>query len=421
MFFLLIGVAVILAIPVLVQLVLQSSNQTQSDRRKLLYSEEAARSGLAEAVSWFQRQVVNPVGNPFPYPDAVFAPTNSTGTAACCTLDPAIGLTGEYLISSGKNLWARYEVRRQGNPPPMDPLAAHDVTPQWFPAHSAGEGLAWSFTSTGYAFRRIDPAKPFDQAPNEVLNRARLSLDIWYVGLQLPVSSALVAPTPAQIVLDPRLVINGGDGVGISVLAGVAPNLSNLPVSGTPAFQIIPGPMTFSTLFGMDALALRRVANEVVDPKTTALGSDAYSGTTRGLRLTFVRKNPGIQMGYISLNGSGVLVVDSDAQITISGWYTARSGESVGVNTGSIVNHEGIFTGLIVHNGSGDLILSDGLVINGALLVTGTGRIRWGPNPVSSYGAVGGGVSINYSDGAIDQARKALGYKPRGIPLRGEI
>lgn len=412
----------IIVLPVLVHLIIAASRQTNIDKGKLLFSEEAAQSGLAEALGWFRRQGGLPVASGMPYVDGAFAPTQVAGTTACCTLDPALGLVGEYLISSSKNVWARYEVHRQALPPPApaDPLAAHDITTQWFPSSFPGSGLAWSLTSIGYSFRKVDPTKPFDQAPNQVLNKAQLSIDIGYVALNLPSQSALIAPTTAQFVLDPRLIINGGTGAAITVIAGTSPDLSNLPVQGSPNFQVQPMmSLTLDRIFGMNATQLRRFANEVIDPRASYQTPDSYSGIASGVRLTYVRKNPSIAQGIISLNGTGVVVVDSDALVKVTGIFFERSGESVGVNAGNTFLNEGIFTGVIVHNGSGDLLLTDGLIINGAIVVTGTGRVKWGAHTTVFLGNGGGGVSLNYSDQAIEDARLGVGYKPKGIPLRG--
>lgn len=419
-FLVIVAMSIILVLPILLNLMVASGRETGRARGKLLYSEEAAQSGLADALTWFRRQTVQPVANPLPDPHDAFAPTESTGTVACCTLDASVGLVGEYLISPSKNIWARYEIRRQGptSQNPVDPLAAHDISDQWFPGHSAGEGLVWSLTSTGYSFTKADPLKRFDEAPNKVLNQARFDLDIGYVALNLPAPSALIAPDISQIVLDPRWTISGGPGAAISIVTGAAPDLTAFPVSGNPEFQVLPMVLTLESIFGMDALHLRRMANEVVDPRATVLTVDTYGGISQAIRLTFIRKNPSIANGYFSLNGKGVIVIDSDANVTMTGIILARGTEWIGINTGNLARNQGIYTGVIVHNGAGDLILSNGLAINGAIVVTGTGRVRWASHMTAFVGN-GGGVALTYSNEAIDQGRMGVGYKPRGIPLRG--
>src|SRR5437773_998909 len=76
------------------QVMSYSYQMTMQRLNAVAQAENAAKSGLVDALSWFRRQSPQPVANTVS-PDSAFAPLSANGD----TIDQAIGLVKQYPIS----------------------------------------------------------------------------------------------------------------------------------------------------------------------------------------------------------------------------------------------------------------------------------------------------------------------------------
>jgi hypothetical protein len=188
-----------------------------------LMADEVAQGALSHGLAWFKSHPIQPVGSymdpiEYPYPDAVFFPREDPDSPTCCTKNEGVGLVGEYQISAQRNLWARYEMRRQGDPAlGYDRLAAHDITNLRYPGHSLGEGLGWDVRARGMVYKRLDPAREPDETPNKVMGRSAFQVELRRMTLDLPEESALIVNSFADVTLPAAgVTIDGNGAYGIT-------------------------------------------------------------------------------------------------------------------------------------------------------------------------------------------------------------
>ena len=186
------------------------TNSTQNTTRFRAHGQalDVARAGLVDGYAWFRRQTTQPVTTFQPRLDlAAVPPVNETD-------DPAIGLVREFEASPG--FWARYEVRRfldkNGN-------GLADVGEGVFDATAnravSGTGATWHLESRGVVYRRIDPAKAWNVAPNYRVAGAFATTEIRRMNLSPPGAGALCIGRADRVTVAARGRVDGAGSAGI--------------------------------------------------------------------------------------------------------------------------------------------------------------------------------------------------------------
>jgi hypothetical protein len=143
-----------------------------------------ARAGITHAVSWLQKQAVQPV--------QVFDPkanlANPEEEAETPPGEEQLGLVHEFEIDPGRKLWARYEVGRSSTAPARDALTdgAHSKLhgdPIGWTAEDVSRtrggrppGTVWRVRSRAYLFEKPEITSSF--TPKKVLERMTLEAEI---------------------------------------------------------------------------------------------------------------------------------------------------------------------------------------------------------------------------------------------------
>lgn len=283
-----------------------------------------ARAGIIDAISWFRRQVSQPVAAFAPRRDlVVIPPVNETD-------NPAVGIVRNYAITRG--VWARYEVRL------VDPAvedSVEDVTvSRGLPG--AGPGTVWKIVSHGYVFRRnfkdpdtgTNPNNDWNEAvewdnaghkpagtdadgKNELVGYIRLETEIRRLTIIPPGSSAICVRGGSTANLGARSRVVGGDSAGIVYNQGTGTPLLGGSLSGTPSQAAISGYADdWTDVFGMplqDLLAMPDVkVRNVID---LPVPLPDYSLTYYGGNVVFDATHP-------LRSSAAVLVVDGNLTVS---------------------------------------------------------------------------------------------------------
>jgi hypothetical protein len=230
------------------RIISDSAKQSKQQEVTLAEAENVARAGLVDAINWFRRTKNVQAGVPinlalYSYNDDAFAPTLNATVRD--TLDPSIGIVNQYAVDDFRKLYARYEVRKQKpSPPPVDPLAVHDVTGERMMdnLHQDGHGLIWHLESLGYIFKQMDPTLAYNQYPNKVLATCRMSTEVRKMAIILPCNAAAMAVTMSSINAKKYGKINGNGNFCVGAVTGSAPT-----TSGSPAGQFV-GPVNGTSI-----------------------------------------------------------------------------------------------------------------------------------------------------------------------------
>ena len=353
--------------------------KTETNFRLTGQAMQFSRAGLIEGLGWFRKSTTQPV--------AQFEPQLTPGTTPPVleTLDPEIGIVREFQITG--QIWGRYEVwKRWDNDPDPARLAwrqqfqAEDISAQ---SGVAGSGVVWRLKSIGYVFRQVDPAFPFDQAPNQVLGSEILGTEIRRMTLAPPGQAALCARTGSQTLIDRKVNIQGGTGAGIYYKSGTG----SVVLQNNPTIVGAPGLSSSSNyddsvqaIFGvgekaLETLADDRITNAAVFPSPVARNALYHVEVPT---MTFSSSLP--------LAGTACVYVKGDVDF------------SVGSNS--------YFTGMLFVDG--DLTIREPCDLNGTIVCTGTVTV-WGESDW---------ININYDDEALNQLRKAIGQYRLAAPFR---
>lgn len=263
-----------------------------------------ADAGLTDALSWFQRQSVQPVTTFAPARNlAATPPVNDTEI-------PAIGIVRTYPVSGLGNVWGRYEVRR---------TEVKDVSVQ---RAKTGTGTIWQLESTGILFRDSNNDSQltwldgngngvYDKGePGEVLATRRVRADIQRLSLVLPAgNSAIQAQTCSAVNLTTGTsavrVLGSTAGIGIGCRSGTgSPTTSGTTVTGTPGLQTNVNPFSsaIANIFGVTQSELVSLAN------VTASDVNGLPAALPPMSLIVIQGNATFTIAR-PLIGSGILVV----------------------------------------------------------------------------------------------------------------
>ncbi len=275
-----------------------------------LKANEVANAGIEDAISWFKRQLVQPVQD--------FSPSGND------TEEPDIGLVREYLISG--NVYGRYEVPKN---------KVEDVS---IIRGLSQRGSIWKITSYGYVFHRLDPNKRFNESPNRVLGWSKLSTEIRRIDVNLPIESAILAERDVQI------------GRGGRVRGGIATNGKVTGKQGEIQGTILENQSMALDPFSIFGLSLEELSNIAdisvsrVEELPEKLPSSALIYIDGNAQ--FGRRRP--------LNGGGILIINGNLNI----------------QAGSNSNFTGII--YVVGNSSSNYNQQAPSLISGCIVVTGS-------------------------------------------------
>lgn len=304
------GVSLVLLSLVVALIVTQFSGK--AIHRQLTYQGQAlnaAQAGLTEGLSWFRRQIAQPVTNFYPTRDLTPGVDIDDTEDPNCT--PAFntncrGLVRNYEVSTPGKVWARYELRRtRRTTAPVDPMACDPVTeiapvpnPPATPCYltqtldvttnrgKVGNGVVWQIESEGIIYVRNDPAQAIDLTgnrtnsnPNDILARRKLRAEIQRLGITAPTNAALVVSRGDAVNLgntDVRIDGNGVFGIAwVNTPAGTTPDGTGYTSPANPPNPQVPGAapvinsgippvpdrFTIPYVFGLTQQELRAMAN----------------------------------------------------------------------------------------------------------------------------------------------------------------
>ncbi len=342
-----------------------------------------ARSGLMEALGWFRKQTAQPVTDFEPLLDPTATPPIIE------TIEPEIGIAREFQING--SIWGRYEAWKEWDQDP-DPtrlawrqkVQVNDISSQ---SSVAGVGNVWRLTCVSYVFRQIDPAKRFDEPPNQVLGTDIMGTEIRRMTMAPPGQAALCSRTASQTTINAKASILGGAlGAGIFTASGTG----TVVQTNSPSINGSPGIASSSTyddsceaVFGVSSTELRALADvRVTDPANFPypLGTNQIIFVDVPT-LTLTPAKP--------LVGTAVVYVQGDLVFA----YNTKS----------------FFTGLLYVDG--DLTIREPCEINGTVICNGTvsvdGQSDW--------------VNISYDDDALNRLRAEIGQYRLSAAIRGTL
>lgn len=345
------------------QLIVTSYKETKTQQNVVAESDNVARAGLVDALAWFKRQSQQPVSSGVPpgyktgysWVDGAFYPRYNIDRTKCDTIDESIGLVKEYQLSLDGAKWARYEVRRQGDPAthPYEARSAHDVTSQRIFNRQDGEGYVWYLESFGYVYMNRNPDAAFNVSPNKIIATARSSTEIRRLTLTLPAECAVIVKNGGSgsaysVAVNHNGKIDGGPHYGSGKYTGNCPatydNGQVTGLAGTCA-SITDDPTPFFVL-GVSTAELRMMADYLVtsvsslpnplpDMSLIYVDGNAVFSSTQPLRssgVLFVNGNLTLSAGSNSLF-SGLIYVTGAALIydpvLLSGTLIAYGGVTV--------------------------------------------------------------------------------------------
>jgi Tfp pilus assembly protein PilX len=307
---------------------------------------QVARSGLAEAHSWLRRQTSQPV--------LTFAPVQDTAAVppVLDTNDPDIGLVRDFKITG--RIWARYEVWKDwaGDPDPTrlawrQQHRCEDVSTE---RGAANAGAIWRLRSVGYIYNRVNPAVPFNQAPNSVIASQVATNEYRRVVIRLPGNAALNVDTGStcQINLNGRVI--GGTGAGIYYPSGTGTPSTGLAaenrVTGSPGLATaVAYDGSYEGVFGLSYDQIRAMATLVMTS-------------------TASWPNPMPENGLVVIDTGAPLVINSTRPLT--GTAIVIVVGNVTMSAGSYSN----FNGLLYVDGN--LTMNAPSVVKGAVIASGS-------------------------------------------------
>lgn len=186
---------------------INAQQDTVKTFRRNVQAVNIAKAGIQDAIGWFKRQDQQPVSQrnthspPYACPDQAFNPKyDEDDPTKSDTDDPAIGIVRDTFIGgTGGNLFGRYIVRKRQSCSDNDPKAVRDITIERGknadnPADVSyrAEGISWYLESEGIIYQRNDADKEPDEAPNRILDRSRVGIEINRVSISTPVQAPVM-------------------------------------------------------------------------------------------------------------------------------------------------------------------------------------------------------------------------------------
>jgi len=321
-----------------------------------------ASAGLTEGLSWFVRQREQPVTafNPLVDVNGVCSHIPPHIPPIYDSEDPALGIVRSFEISAPGKVWGRYEVRRSS----VLDVSQRRGKPQ--------AGTIWQIESEGFVYVRNDPAQPPNVAPNLVLARRTMRVDIQRLGLQLPTANAALSSVRGNNinVIRPSRIQGGSSGIGASYPASTGTPGGNGSITGNPAQSFTSGSFAIDQIFGVTLNELVAMADIVVDDESQ------LPNPLPDMALIVIRGNATFN-SQRQLQGSGILIVLGNL----------------------ILNPQSnaYFSGVIWIGGN--FVISPPGIINGSVVTNGNVQVNGGSDV----------AEINYDAPILDQIRQSMG------------
>ncbi len=287
---------------------------------------EVALAGIAESVSWFRRQTVQPV--------KVFAPALDPSATPPIneTADPAIGIVREYEITPG--VWARYEVRigtpaesfsdadgdgiytagvdafsdANGNGKHDAASGVRDISAE---RGQVGAGSVWVLESHGHLYTRPRADLPLGDGPNRRTATHAVATEIRRMTITPPTAAAICAQRGYNVVIGSRARVRGNGGAGVGYRSGTAsPSFqSGSEVTGSPSSTSVPDfQFELTSVFGNNLTSLKSMADmAVTDHSILPANLGEYTLTVIEGDAYFTKDRP--------LRGTGIVIVTDDCFI----------------------------------------------------------------------------------------------------------
>lgn len=287
---------------------------------------EVALAGIAESVSWFRRQTVQPVKTFAPQLDlAATPPINETA-------DPGVGLVREYEITPG--VWARYEVRIGTPAESFTDSDADGIYTDGIDAFvdansngkydvatgvrdvstergQVGAGSVWQLEAHGHIYQRPRAGLALGQGENRRIATHSVATEIRRMTITPPTAAALCARRGYNVIIGSRARIRGNGGAGVGYREGTAsPSfLSGSEVSGSPSSTSVPDfQFELTSVFGNNLTSLKSMAdNAVSDHSVLPANLGEYTLTVIEGDAYFTKDRP--------LRGTGIVIVTDDCFI----------------------------------------------------------------------------------------------------------
>lgn len=375
-------VALLAFIPVGTMLLQNARKQVKLQANAYSQATNVARAGLTDAEAWFRMQTKQPVGGTAlgsPYPDAAFFPLQSTDTANTSTIDQTVGLVKVVRLGEYTNLWGRYEVARQTSNNVLyststNSHAAHDVSALRVVGANAGDGLAWYVESVGYVYELKNSALAYNQAPNTIVGRARVSTEFRRMSLSYyPAAVSIINRGNANVGASCS-VLGGTNGYGYAYVSGTGGTWTG--VSGSLGTFLSTATFSMQSVFGLASYNLKMLADYCVTDVSQLPAN--YPSTA----LVFVDGNATFDDSH-PLSGGGVLIVNGNLTVASSA--------------------NAYFSGLLFVQG--DALINGPADISGTLMVIGGGSFT---NDLQMTGTAGAAV-VEYDKNRLDAIKQNIG------------
>jgi hypothetical protein len=362
------------------QLVKTARNDANQESYSVALAENAAQAGLEDAIGWFKRQPSQPVaanptygspnptptfpvtyqGMPVSYNDEVFYPIyNTSNPATTDTIDSTgqIGLVNEFspygagsvsqaTTNGDQPIWERYEVQRQLPTPVSN--AVHDATGERVYNFKDGQGLVWTISCTGYAYKRRDFTKsatapyywtvPYNVYPNKVLATARMATEVRKMSLNMPWgdNAALYMYDISKLNVQTNTMVSNekqaSSTAWVSYLAGNPTTTGANEIQGGGVTTLSTAlNLSCNDVFGMSVTDIQNIADNIGNSTTQPLNFS----TLANFQLTYFNGNltidpaganpnyyvigaGGIQTGVLIVNGNFTM---NSSAATINSYY----------------------------------------------------------------------------------------------------
>ncbi|HVM32833.1 MAG TPA: hypothetical protein VMU88_06845 [bacterium] len=441
------SVAATTLITVGTRLIKDTLRQTQQQQLYVAQAEDMARAGLVDALGWFRRQPgivqacvtcqlgsVTTYGNTNSYgaaasqPDDAFSPTLNASVSD--TANPSLGIVEDLPLDSAINTasvhFGRYEVLFQPNPTAtvgatIIPNAVHDVSGTRILGSMNGKGQAWLITSSAYIYKRLDYTtgnypgpwnKAYNQSPNVILARARMSTELRKMSVNLPYSipAAVFTDKVSKVRLANNFSnINGtynASSLALAAIANGSASVSN--PSGATSINFSPyssggagvtamtgtnvTPLSTDSIFGMSLNDIQFIADYTGNASTPMTIADYWKLSYFSGNLTYSASST--QSCYQTLDQDGILVVNGN--LSLSGGTTTT-----------------IYRGVVYV--TGNLTMGANSEIDGVVLM---GSPTSSTGSVSMTGSTGSQAFIYYDPGLISEALTKVGVYRENISQR---
>jgi len=274
-----------LSVGFLTYLIITSSRSTS----RYLHKERAvdlAQAGTQDALFWFRRQTLLPVGE--------FEPTSAESE------DPSRGIMRSVTVDERNLVKGIYIVEKD---------LTEDLTEK---RGEIGSGWIWKISSRGVVYIENDSTYDFDEPPNDILEDVRVTTEIRMLNINPAVEAAVVLDKGRDLTCESRCMLIGGNaGTGIAGICykryGNPIIRSGADVRGDPRYKSFSElKLTCRDIFGMEETSLRNLADYISDE-----GAEGLPLQLPDFALIYIQGDCEFTASH-PLNGGGVLFVDGD-------------------------------------------------------------------------------------------------------------